>query len=66
MDSLDSVLQYNYDMCRGSLNGAKLSFTPGGPGSFQVAGVPSTCMVLATVLTPILLPLERMIDAHDF
>jgi hypothetical protein len=41
----------NYDMCRESLNGAKLSFIPGGPGSFQVAGVPSTCMVLATVLT---------------
>ena len=51
MDPLDSVPQYNYDMCRESLNGAKLSFTPGGPGSFQVAGVPSTCMVLATVLT---------------
>jgi Na+/glutamate symporter len=51
MNPLDSVPQYNYDMCRESLNGAKLSFTPGGPGSFQVAGVPSTCMVLATVLT---------------
>jgi hypothetical protein len=50
-DSLDSVPQYNYDMCRESLNGAELSFTPGGLGSFQVAGVPSTCMVLATVLT---------------
>jgi hypothetical protein len=50
-DSLDSVPQYNYDMCGESLHSAKLSFTPGGPGSFQVAGVPSTCMVLATVLT---------------
>ena len=29
MDPLDSVPQYNYDMCRESLNGAKLSFTPG-------------------------------------
>jgi len=38
-------------MCRESLNGAKLSFTPAGPGGFQVAGVPSTCMVLATALT---------------
>jgi hypothetical protein len=51
MDPLDAVPQYNYDMCHQSLNGAKLTFTPGGPGSFQVAGVPSTCMVLATVLT---------------
>jgi len=50
-DSLDSVPQYNYGMCRESLNGAKLSSTPGGPGSFQVAGVPSTCMALAAVLT---------------
>ncbi|KAI4782783.1 hypothetical protein E4T52_02326 [Aureobasidium sp. EXF-3400] len=50
-DPLDSVPQYNYDMCHESLSGAKLSFTPAGPGSFQVAGVPSTCMVLATVLT---------------
>ncbi|KAH0290253.1 hypothetical protein KCU62_g3788, partial [Aureobasidium sp. EXF-3399] len=50
-DPLDSVPEYNYDMCRESLNGAKLSFTPAGPGGFQVAGVPSTCMVLATALT---------------
>lgn len=50
-DPLDSIPQYNFDMCHASLNGAKLTFTPGGPGSFQVAGVPSTCMVLATALT---------------
>ncbi|CAD0095257.1 unnamed protein product [Aureobasidium vineae] len=50
-DPLDSVPQYNYDMCHESLNGATLSFTPAGPGGFQVAGVPSTCMVLATALT---------------
>jgi hypothetical protein len=51
VDPLDSIPQYNYDMCRESLNGATLSFTPAGPGGFQVAGVPSTCMVLATALT---------------
>ncbi|KAI5212089.1 hypothetical protein E4T42_01336 [Aureobasidium subglaciale] len=51
IDPLDSVPQYNYDMCRESLNGATLTFTPAGPGGFQVAGVPSTCMVLATTLT---------------
>lgn len=51
VDPLDSVPEYNYDMCRESLNGAKLTFTPAGPGGFQVAGVPSTCMVLATALT---------------
>ncbi|KAH0350042.1 hypothetical protein KCU81_g2787, partial [Aureobasidium melanogenum] len=50
-DPLDSIPQYNFDMCHESLNGAKLTFTPAGPGSFQVAGVPSTCMVLATALT---------------
>ena len=50
-DPLDAVPQYNYDMCRESLSGAKLTFTPAGPGGFQVAGVPSTCMVLATSLT---------------
>jgi hypothetical protein len=38
-------------MCCEPLIGAKLSFTLGDPGSSQVAGVPSTCMVLATVLT---------------
>jgi hypothetical protein len=50
-DPLDSIPQYNFDMCHESLNGAKLTFTPAGPGGFQVAGVPSTCMVLATALT---------------
>ncbi|KAK6000371.1 hypothetical protein QM012_003617 [Aureobasidium pullulans] len=50
-DPLDSIPQYNFDMCHESLSGAKLTFTPAGAGSFQVAGVPSTCMVLATALT---------------
>ncbi|KAG9683723.1 hypothetical protein KCU95_g15557, partial [Aureobasidium melanogenum] len=50
-DPLDSNPQYNFDMCHESLNGAELTFTPAGPGSFQIAGVPSTCMVLATALT---------------
>ncbi|CAD0088389.1 unnamed protein product [Aureobasidium mustum] len=50
-DPLDSIPQYNFDMCHESLNGVKLTFAPAGPGSFQVAGVPSTCMILATALT---------------